>query len=88
MSSSSAFFRGAVKLELRSPRTADGISIDPDPDWTFDSLLSELNALEERLRSNSTVVSPFTKTQPRCDGYYYLMLHCCCGLCCLLYAML
>ncbi|ESR51447.1 hypothetical protein CICLE_v10030923mg [Citrus x clementina] len=55
---------GAIKLELRCPQKVDGIAIDPEPDWSFDALLSELNSLETRLNASSKPV-PFTKTKSR-----------------------
>ncbi|KAH9772937.1 protein GLE1 [Citrus sinensis] len=57
-------YRGAIKLELRCPQKVDGIAIDPEPDWSFDALLSELNSLETRLNASSKPV-PFTKTKSR-----------------------
>lgn len=58
-------FRGALKLELRCPQTVDGISVDPNPDWSFESLLSELDALEQKISSSSKVSGSFTKEKPR-----------------------
>lgn len=56
---------GAVKLELRCPQIVNGVAADPDPDWKFDSLSSELNALETNLSASSKVPVPFTKAQSR-----------------------
>ncbi|XP_062110478.1 mRNA export factor GLE1 [Humulus lupulus] len=56
---------GAVKLELRCPQTVEGIAADPEPDWSFDALLTQLNALETKLSSSSKVPMPFTKVQSR-----------------------
>ncbi|KAK9277680.1 hypothetical protein L1049_007227 [Liquidambar formosana] len=59
---------GAVKLELRCPKTANGVAIDPEPDWSFDSLLSELSSLELKLNAghaSSTVPIPFAKIKLR-----------------------
>ncbi|KAK4765533.1 hypothetical protein SAY86_026623 [Trapa natans] len=57
---------GAVKLELRCPRSLEGISVDPDPDWSFDDLLSELSALEEKLSSSlSLLAAPFSERRSR-----------------------
>ncbi|XP_062103969.1 mRNA export factor GLE1-like [Humulus lupulus] len=58
---------GVVKLELRCPQTVEGIAADPEPDWSFDALLTELNALETKLSSSSKVPMPFTKVQSRDD---------------------
>jgi len=65
-------FRGAVKLELRCHQRIDGISVDPDPDWKFDSLLSELNSLETKLNTFAKVPAPFIKARPR-----YHIFHIC-----------
>lgn len=48
-----------IELGLRCPQNVNGIAADPQPDWSFDKLLSELN--------NITLdsPSPFTKTEPR-----------------------
>ncbi|KAL7174196.1 hypothetical protein ACSBR2_033450 [Camellia fascicularis] len=56
---------GAVKLELRCPQSVGGVVIDPHPDWSFDSLLSELSSIEKRLNSSSPFPLPFTKTKFR-----------------------
>ncbi|XP_057948831.1 mRNA export factor GLE1 isoform X2 [Malania oleifera] len=56
---------GAVKLELRGPENVNGIVADPKPDWSFDTLLLELNALEHTLNASSLVPVPFTKTRSR-----------------------
>ncbi|XP_028760840.1 protein GLE1 isoform X2 [Neltuma alba] len=45
---------GAVKLDLRCPLGAEGIAAEPEPDWTFDALISELNALEMKLTTSCT----------------------------------
>ncbi|OMO60307.1 GLE1-like protein [Corchorus capsularis] len=56
---------GAFKLEIRCPQNVNGIGIEPDPDWSFDALLSELDSLEKKLNVSSSVPLPFTKTKPR-----------------------
>ncbi|KAK4429755.1 protein GLE1 [Sesamum alatum] len=56
---------GAVKLELRSPQNVNGIAADPQPDWSFDNLLSELDAIDKKLNVTLDFPVPFTKTQPR-----------------------
>ncbi|MED6198527.1 hypothetical protein PIB30_067182 [Stylosanthes scabra] len=53
---------GAVKLVLHSSPRVDGVSVDPEPDWSFDALVSELNALEAKLASTSVTSSQFKKT--------------------------
>lgn len=54
--------RGGVKLELRCPQRVGGIIADPQIDWSFDELLSELNAVDHKLQASSLVSLPFTKT--------------------------
>ncbi|KAK7387543.1 hypothetical protein VNO78_28426 [Psophocarpus tetragonolobus] len=61
---------GALKLNLRncSSQRVDGIAAEPEPDWTFDDLVSELNALETKLATNASSTqrsSPFDKTISR-----------------------
>ncbi|KAF8390531.1 hypothetical protein HHK36_025058 [Tetracentron sinense] len=56
---------GAVNLELRCPKSIHGIVVDPEPDWSLDSLLSELNSLELKLNASLMAPAPFTKTRLR-----------------------
>ncbi|KAK6252439.1 hypothetical protein QUC31_014159, partial [Theobroma cacao] len=56
---------GVVKLEIRCPQTVNGIGLDPDPDWSFDALLPEIDSLEKKLNVSSSVPLPFTKTKSR-----------------------
>ncbi|KAL0385447.1 UNVERIFIED_CONTAM: protein GLE1 [Sesamum radiatum] len=56
---------GAVKLDLRSPQNVNGIAADPQPDWSFDNLLSELDEIDKKLNVTLDFPVPFTKTQPR-----------------------
>ncbi|KAL0421471.1 UNVERIFIED_CONTAM: protein GLE1 [Sesamum latifolium] len=56
---------GAVKLELRSPQNVNGIAADPQPDWSFDNLLSELDEIDKKQNVTLDFPVPFTKTQPR-----------------------
>ncbi|OWM89697.1 hypothetical protein CDL15_Pgr024445 [Punica granatum] len=57
---------GGVRLELRCPRNVHGVSLDPDPDWSFDALLSELSAVEKKLNASSPFLSaPFSERQLR-----------------------
>lgn len=58
-------YRGAVKLELRCPKKVDGIAVDPEPDWNFSTLLSEINSLEEKLSVSSKFPLAFAKTKSR-----------------------
>ncbi|PON74648.1 GLE1-like [Trema orientale] len=55
--------RGDVQLELPCTQIVDGVAADPEPDWSFDALLAELNALETKLSSSSKIPVPFTKVQ-------------------------
>ncbi|KAK7814418.1 mRNA export factor GLE1 [Quercus suber] len=56
---------GVIKLEPRCPQRIDGMAIDPEPNWKFDALLSELNSLETKLSSSTNVPAPFAKSRPR-----------------------
>lgn len=56
---------GAVKLQLPLPKNVDGVTLDPNPDWTFDALLVELNSIEKKLNTSSKFPIPFTKTESR-----------------------
>lgn len=56
---------GAVKLQLPLPKNVDGVTLDPNPDWTFDALLVELNSIEKKLNASSKFPIPFTKTESR-----------------------
>ncbi|XP_073039019.1 mRNA export factor GLE1-like [Primulina eburnea] len=58
-------FRGAVNLELRCPPHINGMTEDPQPDWNFDNLLSELDTIEKKLIANLDLPVPFDKKQPR-----------------------
>ncbi|KAL0364243.1 UNVERIFIED_CONTAM: protein GLE1 [Sesamum angustifolium] len=52
---------GAVKLELRSPQNVNGIAADPQPDWSFDNLLSELDAIDKKLDASIDFPVPLPK---------------------------
>ncbi|XP_040999753.1 protein GLE1-like isoform X2 [Juglans microcarpa x Juglans regia] len=54
-----------MKLELRCPQSVDGIALDPEPDWSFDALLAELNSLEMKLNNSAIVPAHFTKSRLR-----------------------
>ncbi|XP_059316342.1 mRNA export factor GLE1 isoform X2 [Lycium ferocissimum] len=54
---------GAVKLQLPLPKSVDGVTLDPNPDWSFDALLVELNSIEKKLNASSKFPIPFTKTE-------------------------
>ncbi|KAK4487395.1 hypothetical protein RD792_005972, partial [Penstemon davidsonii] len=56
---------GVIELELRCPPNVNGIAADPQPDWSFDNLLSELSSIEKKLTVNSDTPASFTKKQPR-----------------------
>ncbi|EEF47610.1 Nucleoporin GLE1, putative [Ricinus communis] len=63
--------RGAFKLELRCPQRVNEVGVDPNPDWSFDSLLSELSSLENKLNNSSS--APFTKTLSRRSRRAFVM---------------
>ncbi|XP_009629539.1 mRNA export factor GLE1 isoform X1 [Nicotiana tomentosiformis] len=56
---------GAVKLQLPLPKNVDGVTLDPNPDWSFDALLVELNSIEKKLNGSSKFPIPFTKAESR-----------------------
>ena len=58
-------------MELRCPQTVGGIVVDPQPDWSFDTLLSELTSIEKKLNASSGFPLPFTKRKSR---YAFLKL--------------
>ncbi|OIT01387.1 PREDICTED: protein GLE1 isoform X2 [Nicotiana attenuata] len=56
---------GSVKLQLPLPKNVDGVTLDPNPDWSFDALLVELNSIEKKLNGSSKFPIPFTKAKSR-----------------------
>ncbi|CAH8382438.1 unnamed protein product [Eruca vesicaria subsp. sativa] len=54
-----------VVLEPPCPRSVDGISIDPEPNWNFNSLLSEIESVEKKLNVFSMSPQPLTQTTLR-----------------------
>lgn len=59
--------RGGGQLLLRCPQCVGGIIADPQIDWSFDDLISELNSIDQKLHA-----STYTKTQSRyCMQPYY-----------------
>ncbi|XP_024009162.1 protein GLE1 [Eutrema salsugineum] len=54
-----------IVLEPRCPRSVDGISIDPEPNWNFESLVSEIESVEKKLNSFSSFPQQFTNTTLR-----------------------
>ncbi|KAL0925410.1 hypothetical protein M5K25_003735 [Dendrobium thyrsiflorum] len=58
---------GYVKLELRCPNNAAMVtSADPEPLWTLDDLLSQLNSLKQQLGARNAVPSPLKKYDSTC----------------------
>ncbi|KAL5975069.1 hypothetical protein ACLOJK_031745 [Asimina triloba] len=49
--------RAIVDLGLRCPKSFHGISPDPQPDWSWDTLISELDALEGNLNDSRRPLS-------------------------------
>lgn len=66
------YFRRPVKLTLRCPSRVGQVTVDPQPDFSFDDLRVELNSLEEKLKTSST---PFTKTPSRYHIFLYMKKH-------------
>lgn len=54
---------GIVQFDIRCPQCVGGIIADPQIDWSFDDLISELNTIDERLQASTLVPLHFTKTQ-------------------------
>ncbi|KAH0849719.1 LOW QUALITY PROTEIN: hypothetical protein HID58_096144, partial [Brassica napus] len=54
-----------IVLEPPCPRSVDGISIDPEPNWNFASLLSEIESVEKKLNVFSKFPQPLTHTALR-----------------------
>ncbi|KAG5387201.1 hypothetical protein IGI04_038671 [Brassica rapa subsp. trilocularis] len=54
-----------IVLEPPCPRSVDGISIDPEPNWNFASLLSEIESVEKKLNVFSKFPQPLTQTALR-----------------------
>ncbi|KAJ0253350.1 Protein GLE1 [Hirschfeldia incana] len=54
-----------IVLEPPCPRSVDGISIDPEPNWNFNSLLSEIESVEKKLKVFSKFPQPLTHTTLR-----------------------
>ncbi|KAG2289957.1 hypothetical protein Bca52824_049561 [Brassica carinata] len=65
-----------IVLEPPCPRRVDGISIDPEPNWNFDSLLSEIESVEKKLNVFSKFSQPLTQTTLRVK-YQLLKRKCC-----------
>ncbi|KAK4377568.1 hypothetical protein RND71_003864 [Anisodus tanguticus] len=59
------FTGGAIKLQPPLPKSVDGVTLDPNPDWSFYALLVELNSIEKKLNASSKFPFPFTKTESR-----------------------
>ncbi|KAJ0544864.1 putative GLE1-like superfamily protein [Helianthus annuus] len=53
---------GIVQFDLRCPQCVNGIIADPQTDWSFDELISELNSIDQKLQASSPVPLHFTKT--------------------------
>ncbi|RAL38792.1 hypothetical protein DM860_013473 [Cuscuta australis] len=54
----------ALELKPRVPAKVDGVALDPQPDWSFDALLLELNSIERRVAA-SPKFPAYTKTHSR-----------------------
>ncbi|XP_059650596.1 mRNA export factor GLE1-like [Cornus florida] len=56
---------GVSEFRLPQSKSIDGLAVDPQPDWTFDSLLIELSPIEKKLDTSSMFPVPFTKFRSR-----------------------
>ncbi|XP_010476301.1 PREDICTED: protein GLE1 [Camelina sativa] len=54
-----------IVLEPRCPRNVDGISIDPEPNWNFHSLVSAIESVEKKLNAFSKFPQPITNSTSR-----------------------
>ncbi|KAL8218904.1 hypothetical protein R6Q57_022277 [Mikania cordata] len=55
---------GIVKFDLRCPQRVNGIQADPQVDWSFDELISELNAIDHKRQASSLVPLHFSQAHP------------------------
>ncbi|KAI7742627.1 hypothetical protein M8C21_029585 [Ambrosia artemisiifolia] len=53
---------GIVQFDLRCAQCVNGIIADPQSDWSFDELISELNTIDRKLQASSPVPLHLTKT--------------------------
>lgn len=56
---------GIVQFDLRCPQCVGGIVGDPQIDWSFDELISELSTIDHKLQASSLVPVHFSKTHSR-----------------------
>ncbi|CAA0197935.1 unnamed protein product [Arabidopsis thaliana] len=54
-----------IVLEPPCPKSIDGISIDPEPNWNFESLVAEIASVEKKLNGFSMYPQPITNTTLR-----------------------
>jgi nucleoporin GLE1 len=54
-----------IVLEPPCPKSVDGISIDPEPNWNFESLVAEIASVEKKLNGFSMYPQPITNTTLR-----------------------
>jgi len=59
-------------LEPPCPKSVDGISIDPEPNWNFESLVAEIASVEKKLNGFSMYPQPITNTTLR---YIYIYVY-------------
>ncbi|GER36515.1 nucleoporin GLE1 [Striga asiatica] len=55
---------GAIELELRCPKIVNGIAADPQPDWSIDNLLSELDSIYQKQDVAPDFAGPLNRTRP------------------------
>ncbi|XP_076884765.1 mRNA export factor GLE1-like [Bidens hawaiensis] len=53
---------GIVQFDLQCPQCVNGIIVDPQTDWSFDDLISELNTIDQKLQASSLPSLHYTKT--------------------------
>lgn len=52
-------------MEISCPQNVNGVALDPNPDWSFEALLSEIDSLEKKLNDSSSITLSNTKTKSR-----------------------
>ncbi|KAK1415752.1 hypothetical protein QVD17_31538 [Tagetes erecta] len=60
---------GIVKFDIRCAQCVNGIKADPQIDWSFDELVSELNSIDHKLQETSLVPLHFTKTKTQLSDF-------------------
>lgn len=62
-------------MEVCRPKSRLGITVEPQPDWTLDDLISELNALELKLNDPLLETAPSAKTKIPYGKFLFLLIY-------------